>query len=106
MQNAIVNNQIINGKSFKKLLKNLKKIMPIEKKEQLDADTIIERLNLALSFDRPVKMQINCEAYSDRVMNFSGKLIQTNNGNLLIQSKNDLTKIHAAQIRHLKLIRE
>ncbi len=104
MQNAIVNNQIHRVKSFKKILINNKTALPIEKKEQLDAETIIDRLNLALSFDKPVKLQINCEINSDKVANFTGKLLQSNKGSLLIQTNNDLKKINPTEIRFLKLI--
>ncbi|KGH56252.1 hypothetical protein [Oenococcus oeni] len=104
MQNAIVNNQIHRVKSFKKILINIKTALPIEKKEQLDAETIIDRLNLALSFDKPVKLQINCEINSDKVANFMGKLLQSNKGSLLIQTNNDLKKINPTEIRFLKLI--
>ncbi|MHA5115951.1 hypothetical protein [Oenococcus oeni] len=104
MQNAIVNNQIHRVKFFKKILINIKTALPIEKKEQLDAETIIDRLNLALSFDKPVKLQINCEINSDKVANFTGKLLQSNKGSLLIQTNNDLKKINPTEIRFLKLI--
>ncbi len=104
MQSAIVKNQIHRVKSFKKILINIKTALPIEKKEQLDAETIIDRLNLALSFDKPVKLQINCEINSDKVANFTGKLLQSNKGSLLIQTNNDLKKINPTEIRFLKLI--
>ncbi len=104
MQNAIGKSQIHRVKYFKKILINIKTALPIEKKEQLDAETIIDRLNLALSFDKPVKLQINCEINSDKVANFTGKLLQSNKGSLLIQTNNDLKKINPTEIRFLKLI--
>lgn len=105
MQNAILNNQITSVKSLKNLLSGIKAIMPIDKKDQLDAETIIDRLNLALSFDKTVKLQINAELNSDRVVNYTGKMLQTSNGNLLIQSSHkDLSRIIPSEIRFLELI--
>lgn len=100
-----MNNQITSVKSLKNLLSGIKAIMPIDKKDQLDAETIIDRLNLALSFDKTVKLQINAELNSDRVVNYTGKMLQTSNGNLLIQSSHkDLSRIIPSEIRFLELI--
>ncbi|WP_439425969.1 hypothetical protein ACKP2L_03395 [Oenococcus alcoholitolerans] len=104
MQKAIFDNRIINFGFLKILLKKSKKIIPLKKEPQLNADLIIDRLNLALSFDSKVKIQFNVEEDSDRVANLEGKLLQSSKGYLFLQNKNDLKKIDPAKIRFIHLI--
>jgi len=80
-----------------------KKHVPL--KQQLSADEIIARLELALNANSPATIQINDSLLSEDVSNLFGYIYQNNRGQILVQSPqtHQMTSILPGTIRHLSI---
>ncbi|ADG40699.1 MULTISPECIES: hypothetical protein [Leuconostoc] len=72
-------------------------------KQQLSADDLIARLEIALNTNSPVTIQLNNSLLSEDVTNISGYVYQNNNGEILVQSPktHSMTVVLPGMIRHL-----
>ncbi len=72
-------------------------------KQQLSADDLIARLEIALNTKSPVTIQINNSLLSEDVANIYGYVYQNNKGEILVQSPktHSMTIVLPGTIRHL-----
>ncbi|MDR0899507.1 MAG: RNA recognition motif domain-containing protein [Lactobacillaceae bacterium] len=105
MQNSIPRQKILTKKvdniKIEKIKAKLHNFFAVKYEQQMDAEEIIDRLNIALSFGKTITIQTRVNEYSDNVVDRTGKLIQNTDGNLFIQENDTLIKISPALIQYV-----
>ncbi|MDR2661029.1 MAG: hypothetical protein LBC17_03245 [Lactobacillaceae bacterium] len=66
---------------------------------QMEAQQIIDKINIALSFKKRILIQIRLNSDPNSVVNYKGSFFQNINGSLFLQTEKDIIKIDPAMIQ-------
>lgn len=102
MQNSMSKRNLkslIISEKINQLISKIKDALSIEYLNQQDSQTIIDRLNMALSFNKEITIQTRQSEYDDNVVNYKGTLIQNVDGKLFLKNGNDFIKIKPTNIQ-------